>query len=142
MSPEVAFSGAARFPGLHVERLSAWMEALVAGIAPAFDTVGVRFAGDRTVRRMNREYRGQDKTTDVLSFPGAVSPEGRHLGDIVISVPTAERQATGRGKSLEREVQLLLLHGVLHCLGYDHESDQGEMEKLELGLRRRWLTRG
>ncbi|MEO7973392.1 MAG: rRNA maturation RNase YbeY, partial [Thermoanaerobaculia bacterium] len=64
---------------------------MVADIAPTYDSVGVRFAGDRTMRRMNREYRGKDRTTDVLSFPGEASPEGRHLGDIVISIPTAAR---------------------------------------------------
>ena len=141
MSPEVALAGAARFPSLDADRLSAWMEELVADLAPKFATVGVRFAGDRTVQRLNRDFRGQDQATDVLSFPGIESPEGRHLGDIVISVSTAERQATRRGAALEEEVKLLLLHGVLHCLGYDHETDRGEMERLEGRLRRRWLKR-
>jgi probable rRNA maturation factor len=141
LSPEIALSGAGRFPRLRARKLSTWMEALVADVAPAFDSVGVRLAGDRTVRRLNREFRGKDKATDVLSFPGEESPEGRHLGDIVISVPTAERQARERGALLEEEVKLLLLHGVLHCLGHDHETDQGEMERLERRLRRRWLKR-
>lgn len=57
----------------------------------------------------------------------------------MISIPTAERQAEERGADLEEEVKLLLLHGVLHCLGHDHETDQGEMERLERRLRRRWL---
>ncbi len=139
--PEVAFAGVARFPRLPARQLSAWMEDLVADLAPEFDSVGVRFAGDRTVRRLNRDFRGRDEATDVLSFPGLPSPEGRHLGDIVISIPTAAKQAARRGAALEHEVRLLLLHGVLHCLGHDHETDQGEMEKLEGRLRRRWLTR-
>ncbi|MBP7586595.1 MAG: rRNA maturation RNase YbeY [Thermoanaerobaculia bacterium] len=117
------------------------MQELVAELAPEADSVGIRFAGDATVRRLNREFRGKDKATDVLSFPGEESPEGRHLGDIVISIPTAERQARERGATLEEEVKLLLLHGVLHCLGHDHETDQGEMERLESRLRRRWLRR-
>lgn len=141
MSLEVALTGAGRFPSLRALGLAAWMAALVAELAPEADTVGVRFAGDRTVRRLNREYRGKDKTTDVLSFPGEDSPEGRHLGDIVISIPTAERQAEERGAALEEEVKLLLLHGVLHCLGHDHETDQGDMERIESRLRRRWLRR-
>ena len=141
MSPEVALSGASRWKALHASGLSSWMEELVAALAPEFDSVGVRFAGDLTVRRMNRDFRGKDKTTDVLSFPGEETPEGRHLGDIVSSVPTAERQAASRGAALEQEIKLLLLHGVLHCLGHDHESDAGEMEKLEGRLRRRWLKR-
>lgn len=141
MTPEVTFSGAGRFPRLRADGLDSWMAGLVAEVAPAFDSLGIRFAGDRTVRRLNRDFRGQDKTTDVLSFPGEPSPEGRHLGDIVISVPTAERQAADRGARLEDEVRLLLLHGVLHCLGHDHETDAGEMERLETRLRRRWLRR-
>lgn len=141
MSLEVAFAGAGRFPGLRVAGLAPWLEDLVAEVAPGFDSVGVRFAGDRAVRRMNRDFRGKDKATDVLSFPGEPSPEGRHLGDIVISIPTALRQATERGATLEEEVRLLLLHGVLHCLGHDHETDGGEMERLESRLRRRWLQR-
>lgn len=139
MSPEVALAGAGRFPRLRAPGLAAWMQSLVAELAPEADSVGVRFAGDATVRRLNREFRGKDKATDVLSFPGEESPEGRHLGDIVISIPTAERQALERGATLEEEVKLLLLHGVLHCLGHDHETDQGEMERLESRLRRRWL---
>lgn len=141
MSAEVALAGAGRFPRLSAPGLAAWMQELVAELAPEADSVGVRFAGDRTVRRLNREFRGKDKATDVLSFPGEESPEGRHLGDIVISIPTAERQAAERGAVLEDEVKLLLLHGVLHCLGHDHETDQGEMERLENRLRRRWLRR-
>jgi probable rRNA maturation factor len=117
------------------------MEELVTELAPDCDSVGVRFAGDRAVRRLNREFRGKDKPTDVLSFPGEESPEGRHLGDIVISIPTAERQAASRGAALEDEVRLLLIHGVLHCLGHDHETDQGEMDRLEARLRRRWWKR-
>ncbi len=141
MSLEVALSGASRWKALQASGLSIWMEELVAELAPEFDSVGVRFAGDQTVRRLNRDFRGKDKTTDVLSFPGEESPEGRHLGDIVISVPTAGRQAASRGAALEQEIKLLLLHGVLHCLGHDHETDKGEMERLEGRLRRRWLKR-
>ena len=97
--------------------------------------VSVFLCGDGRMRRLNREYRGKDKATDVLSFPG----EETHLGDILISVPTARRQAEAAGHPVERELKTLLLHGVLHCLGYDHETDQGEMERVERRLRRRWL---
>jgi probable rRNA maturation factor len=89
------------------------------------------------MRRANRTWRGKDKTTDVLSFPG----EEGHLGDILISVPEARRQTAAAGHPVERELKVLLLHGVLHCLGYDHEADQGEMERLERRLRRKWLRR-
>jgi probable rRNA maturation factor len=101
----------------------------------------VRFASDREVRRVNRDYRGKDKPTDVLSFPGGPGEEdgGYHVGDILISIPTARRQALERGHSVERELKVLLLHGLLHCLGYDHEVDQGEMERRERRLRRTWI---
>ena len=141
MTIEVALSGAARFPELSPGALRTWLVALAAELAPKHDSLGVRFAGDRTMRALNRDFRGKDKSTDVLSFPGELTPDGRHLGDIVISVPTATRQAEERGHTLEREVKLLLLHGVLHCLGHDHESDSGEMERIERGLRRKWLRR-
>ena len=103
--------------------------------ASSVSSLGVRFAGDRTMRRANREFRGKDQTTDVLSFPG----DGAHLGDVLISVPQARRQAAAAGRDPAREIQVLLLHGVLHCLGHDHEVDGGEMERLERRLRRRWI---
>lgn len=141
MTVEVTLHGAGRFPQLQSAPLAGWVERLVGELVPDCASLGVRFAGDRTVRQMNRDYRGKDKATDVLSFPGAETPEGRHLGDIVISIPTAERQARARGAEVEQEVRLLLLHGVLHCMGYDHETDDGEMERYERELRRRWLRR-
>jgi probable rRNA maturation factor len=92
-------------------------------------------SGERFVRRLNREYRGKDRPTDVLSFPGAGSGEG--LGDVVISVPTAERNARRLGRTLSQELDVLALHGLLHVLGHDHETDDGEMDRLEGRLRRR-----
>lgn len=138
---EVVVVGAARFPKVRPRPLGAWLGRLAAELAPEHDSLGVRLAGDRTMRALNRDFRGLDKTTDVLSFPGDDSPDGRHLGDIVISVPVAARQALERGHPLARELRLLLLHGVLHCLGHDHETDSGQMERLEAKLRRRWLSR-
>jgi probable rRNA maturation factor len=137
---DVALAGAARYPELGSRELRAWLVALVAEVAPDYDSLGVRFTGDRAMQALNRDFRQKDKPTDVLSFPGEATPEGQHLGDIVISVPTAARQAAERGQPLEREVKLLLLHGLLHCLGYDHESDAGEMERIERRLRRKWLS--
>lgn len=86
------------------------------------------------MRRLNREFRRQDKTTDVLAFPAS---EGSLLGDIVVSVPYAARQARKRGEPRAREIERLLVHGYLHLLGFDHETDTGEMEALEGVLRRR-----
>jgi probable rRNA maturation factor len=94
-------------------------------------------AGDGTLRRLNREYRRRDRPTDVLSFTGSGGREG--LGDIVISVRTAERNARGEGRRLSQELDILALHGFLHLLGYDHETDDGAMDRLEGRLRRRLL---
>lgn len=138
-SPEVALQGAGRFPDVDRGALEEWLARLVAAEAPGWDSLGVRLVGDRPMREANRRYRGLDRTTDVLSFPGGATAEGRHLGDVLISIPTARRQATGAGEPLARELRRLLLHGVLHCLGHDHESDGGEMERLERRLRRRWV---
>ena len=101
--------------------------------------VALVLTGDRSLRALNAQYRRQDKATDVLSFPG---PGGAHgLGDIVISVETAARNATGLGRTLPQELDVLALHGFLHVLGYDHESDDGAMDRLERRLRRRLLGR-
>jgi len=133
---DLGFLNPNRYP--EVRALRPWAAAVVADLAPEAESFAVRFCGDREMRRVNRSFRGQDKATDVLSFPG----DGGHLGDVLISVPTARRQAAERGHSAARELQVLLLHGALHCLGYDHEADQGEMERLERKLRRRFLREG
>lgn len=99
----------------------------------------VRFVSDRRIRELNRHYRQQDRSTDVLSFPGGSTPEGVHLGDLVIGVPTARRQAAALEHPLGREIRELVLHGVLHLLGHDHEADDGAMDALELDLRRQWI---
>jgi len=101
--------------------------------------ITVVLAGDRLLHRLNRTYRGKDRPTDVLSFPG----EGEAgLGDVVISVERAERNAKGRRRrSLPQELDVLALHGFLHLLGYDHEADDGTMERLERRLRKRLLDR-
>jgi probable rRNA maturation factor len=98
--------------------------------------VALVLAGDRTLHRLNRDYRGKDKPTDVLSFPG----EAAGLGDIVISVETAERNARRLGRTLPQEIDVLALHGFLHVLGYDHEKDDGRMDHLEQRLRRELLA--
>jgi probable rRNA maturation factor len=97
--------------------------------------VSVVLAGDGLLRRLNRDFRGKDRPTDVLSFPGGEGEEG--LGDVVISVPTAARNARRLGHSVPRELDVLALHGFLHVLGYDHETDDGTMDRLERRLRGR-----
>lgn len=135
----VDLTGLSRFPSARDPRLRSWLERLVGELAPESDSFAVRFVGDRTMRRLNRVFRAKDRTTDVLSFPGGRSPEGVHLGDVVVSVPQAARQAAAGAHSIGRELRLLTLHGALHCLGFDHETDDGEMSRLERRLRRRFL---
>lgn len=89
---------------------------------------------DRRIRELNRRYRKRSAATDVLSFP---LRENGYLGEVVISAPTARRQARRYRHRVEEEVKLLLLHGVLHLLGYDHETDRGQMARREHTLRRR-----
>ena len=103
--------------------------------------VVVRFVDEVEIRELNRGWRGKDRPTDVLSFPsGVVDPSGRrHVGDIALCLPVASRQAVRRRHAPRREAMLLALHGLLHLLGYDHESDDGEMEALERRLRRACL---
>lgn len=135
---DVVIQNPNRYPEGGARRLRPWLARLLAAVAPEAESLGVRFAGDRELQRVNRHYRGRDQPTDVLSFPGT----GGHLGDILISVPTARRQARALGHPAEREVQALLLHGVLHCLGHDHETDDGTMDRLERRLRLRFVGRG
>jgi probable rRNA maturation factor len=97
--------------------------------------VHVLLAKDATLRRLNRSYRGKNTATDVLSFPAAESGVGV-AGDLAISLETAERQAKQFDHSLRDEVRVLLLHGVLHLAGFDHEKDAGEMAAREAELRR------
>ena len=108
------------------------------------DSITLCLVSEDKMREYNRVYRGRDRATDVLSFAddGEPDPEGRvHLGDIVVSVPTAARQARAAGHSLPRELRILALHGYLHLLGHDHERDQGKMMRLQRRLERRLLPR-
>src|ERR1043165_6746096 len=101
----------------------------------------VAFVSDRAMRELNRRWRGKQGTTDVLSFPAGQDEfekvEGLMLGDVVISVEQAARQAEEHGLEFDEEVAQLILHGLLHLCGYDPETDNGEMNHLELRLRRR-----
>jgi probable rRNA maturation factor len=103
--------------------------------------VTIAFVSDRRMRELNRLWRKKTGTTDVLSFPAEQDefekPEGLNLGDVVISVDQAARQASENGMAFEEEISQLILHGVLHLCGYDHETDNGEMNRLERQLRRK-----
>ncbi len=100
--------------------------ALLARLGQADDDVGIGFIGDTRMRRLNRVYRKRDRTTDVLAFAYREAPAGvaSPLGDVVISMPAAQRQARASRCSLNEEVLRLLVHGVLHLVGYDHERGE------------------
>jgi probable rRNA maturation factor len=100
----------------------------------------VAFISSRQIRQLNKRYRGIDSATDVLSFPAGDDPfasGGANLGDIAIAVDYAEQQARDHGLKFDQEIAQLILHGLLHLNGYDHETDSGEMDKLELRLRKK-----
>jgi probable rRNA maturation factor len=112
-----------------IERFARRLQKDVAAGKP-FDTL---ITGDAELRRLNRDFRKKDYTTDVLSFPS----EGPALGDLAISLGRARAQAREFGHSIEQEISILMLHGVLHLLGHDHEADRGQMARLE----KRWRSR-
>ena len=104
--------------------------------------LSILLCGNARIRTLNRTWRGKDRPTDVLSFspepdplhpPRRVAPDGV-LGELVVSVPTAVRQARRRGHPVARELQILFAHGLLHLLGYDHERDDGTMFRLQARL--------
>lgn len=113
------------------------------------ESVSIRLVNDAEMARLNETYRNKRGTTDVLSFPAEERRRPSNLlrqlkkigdaqlGDIAISPVVAKRNAKLCGRRLTEEIQILILHGVLHLLGYDHETDRGEMEQVEMRLRRR-----
>lgn len=107
------------------------VEGLIARYRLADPDLTLAFVGTDAIRTLNRKFMRRDRPTDVLSFPfGAAGPDGRfYLGDVVIAVPVAARQARERGHGLEEELKLLVIHGFLHLLGYDHRAGVGEEER-------------
>jgi probable rRNA maturation factor len=100
--------------------------------------ITIVFVSDRKMRLLNKTFRGKNATTDVLSFPfeaEAFEVDENNLGDIFISLEQAERQAIENNLDFETEIKQLVLHGILHLCGFDHETDAGEMNRLELELR-------
>ena len=137
--------------GLRTPGLTGWLQS----VAPlrARGAVTVAIVSDARVRALNRQFRKKDTSTDVLSFPADGPSDGAphrreaeaafrrpadfYLGDIVIAAGVARRQARDAGHSLQTELRVLALHGLLHLLGYDHEHDDGRMARLERRLRRK-----
>ncbi len=127
-----------RVPGL-----AAWLQRVVPRRTRG--EVAIALVSDARMRAINRDYLGHDYATDVLSFPADTDVRDAHgaLGDLVIARGVAERQAREAGHALGTELKVLALHGVLHLLGYDHETDDGTMRRVEARLRRKGgLTSG
>jgi len=119
-----------------IERFARTLETEVAKGRP-FECL---ITSDAALRRLNRDFRGVDSATDVLSFPAAPPANGsgaKYLGDLAISAVRARAQARAFGHTIEQEIQILMLHGLLHLLGMDHETDGGRMARAE----KRWRTR-
>ena len=124
---DVVTAGATRAPGL-----GRWLASIAPARARGAMTIAI--VPDGRVQQLNRRYRRKDAPTDVLSFS---SDERGYLGDVVIAAGVARRQAKQAGHSLQHELRVLALHGLLHLLGYDHERDAGRMARVEARLRRR-----
>jgi probable rRNA maturation factor len=140
-----------RLARVDARRVAILAEATLDTVGRAGAAVTVAFVRDRVIRDLNCRYRDTDSSTDVLSFRVEAGRAGTgdtvfngsgvqdYLGDIVISTDTALRQANEAARSFERELDELVIHGVLHLCGYDHESDRGQMNRLELKLRKKLL---
>jgi probable rRNA maturation factor len=98
----------------------------------------VLLTGDEKLRQLNRQFRGKNKATDVLSFPASSESGSNEGGDLAISLQTAAAQAEEHGHPLQTEVKILMLHGMLHLAGYDHELDRGQMRRRETALRKQF----
>ena len=122
------------FRGVPARGLGAWLSRSAPRTAAG--SLCVALVSDARIRALNRQYRAADKPTDVLSFPSGPAGDPS-LGDIVIATGVARRQAEAAGHALSTELKVLALHGLLHLLGYDHETDGGTMARLEQRLRRR-----
>lgn len=130
-----------RFKAIDPDQWQNFAEKALKAIGKKNAQATIAFVSNRRIRELNKRYRGLNKATDVLSFPtgtDAFSDARKlELGDVAISVERAEEQARENGLSFEDEIAQLILHGLLHLCGYDHETDDGEMNRLELRLRRR-----
>ena len=114
-------------------RLDRQARAILSDVGEASAELGILFVGDRRMRSLNRQYRGKDRTTDVLAFAMREAPHSSSslLGDVVIAVPTAVRQAKEGQRSLDEELTVLLVHGILHLCGYDHERSEKEARRMQ-----------
>jgi len=116
-------------PRLTQREVAAFARRVLLAAGEDVGEISIAFVDDATMRGLNRKFRNKNKTTDVLTFPG------ENACEIVISIDRARRQAQNEKHSLATELRYLLLHGILHGLGYDHETDNGEMNELEVEVR-------
>lgn len=114
-------------------RLDRQARVILSDVGEASAELGILFVGDQRMRSLNRQYRGKDRTTDVLAFALREAPHSSStvLGDVVIAVPTAVRQAKEGQRSLDEELTVLLVHGILHLCGYDHERSEKEARRMQ-----------
>lgn len=112
------------------------IESAMAKVLGKSGQINLKLVSDNEIRELNRNYAGNDEATDVLSFPYG---EGEELGDVAISLETAERQAKATGTELANELGTLIVHGALHILGFDHQSksQQTEMDRLQADILKR-----
>ncbi|WP_306672088.1 rRNA maturation RNase YbeY [Geothrix campi] len=137
---QIDWSSRSKMRGPGEQSLGKLLHSLRDRLAPQAQGVSLTYVDDRGMRKLNREHRGKNMTTDVLSFPSSVEKGAfPHLGDIVISLPTADKMAKKFGVSRRREVETLVIHGFLHLCGHDHEKDHGEMMALQVQLERELL---
>lgn len=124
-----------RVPGVTPASLSRFL-AQARRAAKLKKKVSILITGSREIQQLNRRFRGKDKPTDVLSFPNGSEGSDGLAGDIAISAEIAAANARRLGHKTAEEIKVLVLHGVLHLAGYDHEHDQGEMSRKEQNLRK------
>jgi len=137
---QIDWSSRSKMRGPGEQSLGKLLHDLRDRLSPQSQGVSLTYVDDRGMRKLNREHRGKNMTTDVLSFPSSAEKGAfPHLGDIVISLPTADKMAKKFGVSRRREVETLVIHGFLHLCGHDHEKDHGEMMELQAQLERELL---
>jgi rRNA maturation RNase YbeY len=114
-------------------RLDRLARAILSDVREASAELGILLVGDQRMRSLNRQYRGKDRSTDVLAFAMREAPHSSAdlLGDVVIAVPTAVRQAKQGQRSLDEELTVLLVHGILHLCGYDHERSEKDARRMQ-----------
>ena len=133
--PKIAIENRHKKIKIEKKKVSETAGAILAAVGCTPVELSILFVDDEEIKRLNREYRKKDKPTDVLSFPmregeyGGINPD--LLGDVVISLDTASMQAEERGETLEEELNFLLIHGILHLFGFDHEGTASEARRMQ-----------